>query len=81
MQFIPGADAAVSSTAIALQPICDAKIRTYVRGRDAKACLSVRGEKYEKSKGLNPSDPAALCTLGHSESARSSRIGGLLKAK
>ena len=81
MQFISGADATVSSTVIALQPIWDAKIRTYVRDRDAKACLSVRGEKYVKSKGLNPSDPAALCTLGNSEIARSSRIGVLLKAK
>lgn len=81
MQFISGADATVSSTAIALQPICDANIRIYVRGRDAKARMRARGEKYVKSKGLNPSDPAALCTLGHSEIARTSRIGGLLKAK
>ena len=59
----------------------DTEIRAYVRSRDEKARMRARGEKYVKSKGLNPSDPAALCTLGHSESARSSRIGGLLKAK
>ncbi|SLN15293.1 hypothetical protein ROG8370_00403 [Roseovarius gaetbuli] len=59
----------------------DTEIRAYVRSRDEKARMRARGEKYVKSKGLNPSDPAALCTLGHGEIARSSRIGVLLKAK
>jgi hypothetical protein len=61
--------------------MCDTKIRAYVRGRDAQACLSLRAETDVKSKGLTPSDPAAFCTLGHSERARASRIAGLLKAK
>ena len=59
----------------------DTEIRAYIRSRDEKARMRARGEKYVKSKGLNPSDPAALCKLGHSEIARSSRIGVLLKAK
>jgi hypothetical protein len=58
-----------------------AEINTYVKSPDEKARMRKRGERYVKSRGLDPSDPAALCSLGHAEMDRSSAIGVLLKAK
>ncbi len=58
-----------------------AEINAYVKSPDEKARMRQRGEKYVRSRGLNPSDPAALCSLGHAEMDRSSAIGALLKAK
>ncbi len=58
-----------------------AEIKAYVKSPDEKARMRKRGEKYVKSRGLAPSDPAALCTLGHTEIDRASAIGVLLKAK
>lgn len=81
MRFTSEVCAACHCMTGALQPICDAEIRAYDRSRDVKPRLRARGEKYVKSRGLNPSDPAALCKLGPTEIARSSRIGVFLKAK
>lgn len=57
-----------------------AEIKAYVKSPDEKARMRKRGEKYVKSRGLEPSDPAALCSLGHAEINRSSAIGVLLEA-
>ncbi|SLN34042.1 hypothetical protein PEL8287_01664 [Roseovarius litorisediminis] len=59
----------------------NSEIKAYVKSHEEKARMRQRGEKYVKSRGLNPSDPAALCSLGHTEIDRSSKIGVLLKAK
>ncbi len=58
-----------------------AEINAYVKSPDEKARMRERGERYVKSRGLDPSDPAALCRLGHAEIDRSSAIGVLLKAR
>lgn len=59
----------------------NAEIKAYVKSPAEKARMRQRGEKYVRSRGLDPSDPAALCGLGHAEINRSSAIGILLKAK
>lgn len=81
MQVISEAYAACSFVTAAPQPICGAKNLADVRSRNLNARRPARGEKHVKSKRLNPSDPAALCTLDPDESARSRRTGGLPKAK
>ncbi|WP_272005525.1 DUF5333 domain-containing protein [Roseovarius sp. ZX-A-9] len=58
-----------------------AEINAYVKSPDEKARMRKRGERYVESRGLDPSDPASLCSLGHAEIERSSAIGILLKAR
>lgn len=59
----------------------DAEIDAYVGNPDEKARMRKRGERYVRSRGLDPSNPAALCKIGHVEIDRSSAIGILLRAR
>ncbi|MBR9763713.1 MAG: DUF5333 domain-containing protein [Rhodobacteraceae bacterium] len=57
------------------------EIDAYVNSPEEKARMRARGEAYVKSQGLDPENPADLCSLGKSEIARNSQIGALLKEK
>ncbi|WP_322866018.1 DUF5333 domain-containing protein [Aquicoccus sp. G2-2] len=57
------------------------EIRSYVKSDTEKARMRKRGEKFMRTKGLNPESDADLCALGKAEIARGSVIGSLLKAR
>jgi len=59
----------------------DDEINAYRKSDTEKARIRARGERYVKSKGLNPKKSDDLCKLGQAEIAQGSQIGALLKAK
>lgn len=57
------------------------EIKAYVKSKDEKARMRVRGEAYLKANGASYANPETFCTLGKAEIAKGSRIGQLLRAK
>ncbi|MEM6303615.1 MAG: DUF5333 domain-containing protein [Pseudomonadota bacterium] len=59
----------------------DAEIDAFRKDEAEKNRMRARGAAYFKARGVNQSDPQALCALGRAEIAAGSRIGSLLRAK
>lgn len=59
----------------------DTEIEAHVKSKAEKARMRARGEAYVRAQGLDPKNPADLCTLGQQEIARGSQVGALLRMK
>lgn len=59
----------------------DAEIDAYLDNKEERAKVRAQRNVYFESQGASNLDPASLCTLGHAEIARKTKIGYLLRAK
>ena len=58
----------------------DDEIRTYVESDAEKARMRTKGEAFLIQNGVTLDNPASFCDFGHSEIAKNSAIGALLRA-
>ncbi|RPE71094.1 hypothetical protein EDD53_0207 [Pacificibacter maritimus] len=59
----------------------DDEIKEYVESDAEKSRIRGLGEAYVRSKGLNPTSDADLCTLGEQEIASNTLTGSLLRSR
>lgn len=59
----------------------EAEIDRYIHDRTEKAKMRARSDAYIRTQGAEPNDGPSLCILGHTEIAKQSPIGALLKAR
>lgn len=59
----------------------DAEIDQYIHDKAEKARMRARSDAYIRTQGAEPNDGPSLCILGHTEIAKQSPIGALLKAR
>lgn len=59
----------------------EAEIDQYIHDKAEKAKMRARSDAYIRAQGAAPNDGPSLCILGHTEIAKQSPIGVLLKAR
>lgn len=59
----------------------EAEIDRYIHDKSEKAKMRARSDAYIRTQGAEPNDGPSLCILGHTEIAKQSPIGALLKAR
>ncbi len=58
-----------------------AEIKAYTQSDTEKQRMEAKRDAYLRTQGVVQSDPETYCAAGHAEIQRSSRIGGLLRAR
>lgn len=58
-----------------------AEIKAYTQSDIEKQRMEAKRDAYLRTQGVVQSDPETYCAAGHAEIQRSSRIGGLLRAR